>query len=317
MSVGGDLILPAFSGFLSTSAFPPTSASTTGVLNAGIIINNGILYNVSDINIGGYSCGLNYELGNYYGVSPFNPGILNIQYNYRSNNGSIVNTAQPGACFRIDSRTPSSNLFQWINRNAGSATETIVATLDSSGLFKSSGIFSTSGSGVFGLIGSGSNLYVTTLVSGVGYFNMTSGVYTATSDERLKENINSIDEAVSIDVIKKLEPKTYNYKSDLEKKECVGFLAQDVMKISPKSVEAHDNQHAQVENMLTLNKDDLFTHNVNATKNILTRLEVIEKLNHIVPAKEIDYKQIIEKQQLEIDDLKATLKRVMKFIKMK
>ena len=133
----------------------------------------------------------------------------------------------------------------------------------------------------------------------------------------MKENINSIDEAASIDVIKKLEPKTYNYKSDLEKKECVGFIAQDVMKISPNSVEAHDNQYAQVENMLTLNLNDLFTHNVNATKNILTRLEVVEKLNNIVPVKEIDYKQIIEKQQLEIDDLKATLKRVMKFIKMK
>ena len=276
LNVGGNLTLVS-SGFLSTISYPPICSGASGVIDAGIIINNGVLYNVGDINIMGYSCGLNYELNNYYGVSPFNPGILNFQYNFRSNNGSIINTAQPGACFRIDSRTPSSNLFQWINRDAGSAIETIVATLDSTGLFKSAGLFTTGGAGNFGFIASGSNLYVSSLVGGVGYFNMNSGAYTATSDERLKENINIIDEMVSIDIIKNLNPKYYNYKSDGEKKVCVGFIAQEVIKVSPNSVESHDNKYAQIQNMLTLNKDDIFVHNVNATKNIISHLEVVDK----------------------------------------
>jgi hypothetical protein len=277
MTIGGNLILGGLSGFLSTGSYPPTYNGVTGLLDAGTIINSGLLFNSSDINIGGFSAGLNYELPDYYGCSPFNPAILNLQYNYRNNNGSTTNIAQPGACFRIDSRTPSINLYQWINRDAGSAVETIVATLDSTGLFKTAGLFTTGGTANFGFISSGSNLYVASLIAGVGYFNMFSGAYTATSDERLKENINIIDEMSSIDIIKLLQPKYYNYKSDGEKKQCIGFIAQDVLKVSPNSVESHDNKYAQIQNMLTLNKDDLFVHNVNATKNIISHLEVVDK----------------------------------------
>jgi hypothetical protein len=64
---------------------------------------------------------------------------------------------------------------------------------------------------------------------------VTGSLYN-TSDERLKENIDNIDN-VNMDKLSILNPITYSYKSDHHRKKHYGFLAQDVEKVFPELIE--------------------------------------------------------------------------------
>jgi Chaperone of endosialidase len=59
-------------------------------------------------------------------------------------------------------------------------------------------------------------------------------VYSATSDRRLKENIQPMN-SVLTDVMK-LQADNYTYKSDPEHKPCFGFIAQEVEPLFPQLV---------------------------------------------------------------------------------
>ena len=52
-----------------------------------------------------------------------------------------------------------------------------------------------------------------------------NGASTETSDKILKENVKEIDTKKCIDLVKYIEPKTYNYRGQSQK--CVGYIAVD------------------------------------------------------------------------------------------
>ncbi len=77
--------------------------------------------------------------------------------------------------------------------------------------------------------------YVTTFYRGAG----TSSAWNTTSDENLKENIESADLSICYDDVKKLEIARYSYKKEIEDFEDnmrIGFIAQNLETIYPKSV---------------------------------------------------------------------------------
>ena len=57
-----------------------------------------------------------------------------------------------------------------------------------------------------------------------------------TSDKRLKENIEDVDENCS-EVVKKINVKTFNLKSDDKKKNHIGFIADELQELLPKNFE--------------------------------------------------------------------------------
>ncbi len=80
-------------------------------------------------------------------------------------------------------------------------------------------------------------LYTTNTTGGsdlVGSFNYSTGVYSASSDRRLKENISPLNNILPS--LMQLEAKNYTYKSDPKKTLNIGFIAQDVEKIFPEIV---------------------------------------------------------------------------------
>lgn len=59
------------------------------------------------------------------------------------------------------------------------------------------------------------------------------------SDERIKENIQDIDDNEALETLRKLEPKTYNYKDYLshsKQKKVFGFIAQQIEDVIPEAV---------------------------------------------------------------------------------
>ncbi|MEP6796083.1 MAG: tail fiber domain-containing protein, partial [Saprospiraceae bacterium] len=71
-------------------------------------------------------------------------------------------------------------------------------------------------------------------IGNMANINYTTGVYSSTSDRRLKENIQPIGSVLSN--VMKLEAKSYSYIADTEHKLCIGFIAQDVEPIFPQLV---------------------------------------------------------------------------------
>ena len=188
-----------------------------------------------------------------------------------------------------------------------------------------------------------------------------NGIITATSDERIKKNIEVINNG--IEIIKQLEPKKYNYIDGLTYGANLnyGFIAQDVEKILPdliiknknvipniyKKASCFDNQittdfnissilnigddveiitgekrkfykiidivdefnfiineelkqeevfiyGSKIDDILSISKDDIFSINVKATKELITKVEELSK--------------IVETQQEQINKLLSLIK---------
>jgi hypothetical protein len=97
------------------------------------------------------------------------------------------------------------------------------------------------------------------------YISM-DGYFYRVSDFRLKENINFLNIDHSLEFINNLQSVYYNFKETATKKACIGFIAQDVKILNPYCV----NESITEEKYLSISHDDIFIHNVNATKKLYT-----------------------------------------------
>ena len=96
------------------------------------------------------------------------------------------------------------------------------------------------------------------------------------SDERLKQNIYTISQ--SLDKILDLRPTKYVWKKN--KKQDVGFIAQEVEKIIPEVVEESRgfiNDDSQIENMKTISYPKLIPYLVDTIQVLVKRIEDLEE----------------------------------------
>jgi uncharacterized protein YjbI with pentapeptide repeats len=97
------------------------------------------------------------------------------------------------------------------------------------------------------------NIYTNYTNIGVGIINPSYKIHTSgavgatgfitTSDERLKTNIQNIDDSSALNIARLLKPKTYEYIDKVNNKTDVvyGFIAQEVAKVLPYSVDTISN----------------------------------------------------------------------------
>ena len=95
-------------------------------------------------------------------------------------------------------------------------------------------------------IGTTSPSYTLDVSGNIGY----SGTITDYSDKRLKENINDADLDICYDTVKNLKLKRYKFKDGiLEEKQDrnqLGWIAQEVEEVLPKSIFTHEYKYNQV-----------------------------------------------------------------------
>ncbi|WP_418636572.1 tail fiber domain-containing protein [Winogradskyella sp.] len=121
----------------------------------------------------------------------------------------------------------------------------------------------------------GSNSGNLNLYSGaglVGNFNENSGNYSATSDRRLKTNINPAQNVLN--KVTQLDAKSYNYKTNL-KKQFIGFIAQDIQEQFPEVVSEIADREGKNESTLMVDYNQL---TVIALKAIKEQQQTIETL---------------------------------------
>ena len=86
----------------------------------------------------------------------------------------------------------------------------------------------------------------------------------------MKKNLIQIKRDDNLNIIQNLEAYEYNY-TDNDLKKFIGFIAQDVENIDPLAISKHDD-------ILSINYNNLFIHNINATKKIY---DIIQNQNEI------------------------------------
>jgi len=113
-----------------------------------------------------------------------------------------------------------------------------------------------------------------------GIFNADSGNYSATSDKRLKTNIKPVESV--LDYISELKAKSYNYKTNLDKR-FTGFLAQDVKEIFPDIVTEAEDRTGKGDSTLLIDYNQL---TVIALQAIKEQQEIIDSLKARIEALE-------------------------------
>jgi hypothetical protein len=170
------------------------SGTTAGLLWLSTVDNN-----TSDPDTGGANWTKTIALQNPAAVA-FTGGTINFL------SACSISTTSSAAGF---SATATNPVFEWIDHATGNAW-------------------------VFEQNSSNAQLNVSFNLNGLGTFDHISGVYTATSDERLKENIESLP--ATLDRVMKLNPVSFSFKSDVDKRPRTGFLAQEMQALFPEFV---------------------------------------------------------------------------------
>ena len=103
-----------------------------------------------------------------------------------------------------------------------------------------------------------------------------SGNFETSSDRRLKDNIQSLDNV--LDKVLSLNPSTYHFKRDIKKQNQIGFIAQDIDKYFPELADGDDSIQGQ---FMTVNYQGMVPV---LTKAIQEQHEIIEDLQAEIKA---------------------------------
>ena len=123
-------------------------------------------------------------------------------------------------------------------------------------------------------------------------------LWSTTSDERLKENIVSVDAVTS--TLMKLKVKSYNYKSHPNAVKSIGFIAQDIQQI-PELVDIMVNESPD--------KAEDGTHYLGVNQSVLTPylVKAFQEQNELI----VNQQKQIDNQQKQIDELKLLVNQLL------
>jgi hypothetical protein len=104
----------------------------------------------------------------------------------------------------------------------------------------------------------------------------TAGYLNFSSDSRIKTNIQDINDDNALQLILKIEPKTYNYINVLERgnKKVYGFIAQQIQEVIPEAVTINSGFIPNIYNSFDCNNNTINISNSNLTKN--DEIEVLD-----------------------------------------
>ena len=120
-----------------------------------------------------------------------------------------------------------------------------------------------------------------------GVNNVYCNALFETSDKRLKENIEDVDEDCS-DIVKKINVKTFNMKGDEQKKNHIGFIADELKEILPEKFEAIvDNSNEY----LSVNYGKMTAILMKALQETMNKVEHLESSVYELQEELKEYKQ--------------------------
>jgi glycosyltransferase involved in cell wall biosynthesis len=130
-------------------------------------------------------------------------------------------------------------------------------------------------------------------------FKAAHGDIVITSDNRIKNNINDINSKKSLDLISKINPKSFKYIDFVEKgdKNNYGFIAQDINEIIPDAVGYKKENIPNIFKLFNV-KDDI----IETTEDLTSQLSINDNIKIINKDNKEDYKILeISSNHIKID----------------
>jgi predicted nucleic acid-binding Zn-ribbon protein len=157
--------------------------------------------------------------------------------------------------------------------------------------FNSNTVLSYSTSANFGPV----SIFASDDIVAGAWIGSTSGTISA-SDERIKSNIQDINDTVALEQLRLLKPKTYQYK-DVAKRgtePVIGFIAQEVKEVIPTAVNVRTQSIPNIYELANVSQSNVITFtnfdtsNLNANSNIINIKNVTGGEERITLANVID-----------------------------
>jgi hypothetical protein len=111
---------------------------------------------------------------------------------------------------------------------------------------------------------------------------LSTTTWLTSSDERVKENIEDADLDICYNIVKNLKLKRFKWKEEfypnVNDRNCVGFIAQDVEQVFPKAIlgDDHELNGHKINGFKSLDSDQIFKTMFGALKKVIDRLENVE-----------------------------------------
>lgn len=125
-----------------------------------------------------------------------------------------------------------------------------------------------------------------------------------TSDSRIKKDIRDVNDSSALDIIRKLQPKTYGYVDTAEKgiNRVYGFIAQEVKELIPTAVDVGEGDVPNVYKWATIDIETNVITLENFDTSNLCQTNSIVYIDHEEQRKTLKIKSILNSTQLEIEE---------------
>ena len=125
-----------------------------------------------------------------------------------------------------------------------------------------------------------------------------------TSDSRIKKDIRDIDDSSALDILRKLQPKTYGYVDIAEKgiNSVYGFIAQEVKEVIPNAVDVSEGDVPNVYKWATIDIETNAITLENFDTSNLCQTNSIVYIDHEEQKKTLKIKSVLNSTQLEIEE---------------
>jgi len=113
-----------------------------------------------------------------------------------------------------------------------------------------------------------------------GYTLSSQTSWTTLSDRRIKNNISKASYEKCFENVKNIELYRFNFKNDVvntNDRNQLGFIAQEVQNVYPKSVEANQINNSEIKGLLTLDTTQIKYNLYGAFKYLIDKVDILEK----------------------------------------
>ena len=283
---------------LNTSNIERLRIKNNGFVGIGTTNPTSLLHINGDLRVSGRI--LNND-GTDYTVSIDKPLVVNPNIFYYSStaqlNISNFNITTSGTNTSLNLSTSNTNINAlrvnnqlYVGQKLGIQQSSPVFPLDVSSFANTPYTFSGSSIGILQTTGASTTSASTSIANIVIKANgaiWSTSSFIASSDSRIKTNINDINDDGALQKILKIEPKTYNYIDFLSKgsSNVYGFIAQQINDIIPEAITIKDEFIPNVYEFGTIDSNRpneiIINNNINNSININDTLRIINKSNNV------------------------------------
>ena len=127
--------------------------------------------------------------------------------------------------------------------------------------------------------------------------------FLARSDERIKENIEDVNDTEALDLLRLFKPKKYEYKDKVEKGagKVFGFIAQDIKELLPECVNTRAEVIPNILETVNVSDSNVITFSRFDTSNLVSNTSIIQLMGVDGSLHNVNIVDVIDTKTIQVD----------------